>query len=477
MQTAASRHGGAQSGGSRRLLRTGPAGMGGRELHLRVLLAAAVLLGGGGVGFALHNLVVQLIAIAALANLAAVRDFARIAPWPLKALVMASLTLPLLQCVPLPPALWQALPGRELVGQSLELVGRRDQWFPLSVDRNRTLVAALGLLPPIAVLVLAQGLAPERLRRVMALVVWLGLASLALGAVQLASGGTWGMLYADSGTGILHGTFANRNSAGLFLAICLAVQLALTPARAKTAGQWLNWLVAAALAAGVLLTQSRSATALLGLIFVARIAMAIAGGDAASGGRRAGRLALAVAGAIVLTAMAAALVSGSARIGATFARFALVDNVRPLVWEDALASARRFWPAGSGTGTFDEVFQVDETLEYLEEPRAGRAHNDYIELAIESGLPGLVLAAAWLVFLASHLRGASWSSDFGPRHGAALAIGLVLLQSGVDYPLRNEALLCVSALVVNIISRFTHKSEFQGDQCPGLGMNTGADHQ
>ena len=31
--------------------------------------------------------------------------------------------------------------------------------------------------------------------------------------------------------------------------------------------------------------------------------------------------------------------------------------------------------------------------------RAGRAHNDYLEVAIEAGLPGIILIGAWLALI------------------------------------------------------------------------------
>ncbi|MBV1916928.1 MAG: hypothetical protein KUG65_02530, partial [Sphingomonadaceae bacterium] len=95
----------------------------------------------------------------------------------------------------------------------------------------------------------------------------------------------------------------------------------------------------------------------------------------------------------------------------------------------------------------------DESLEYLDERRAGRAHNDYLELVVESGVVGIVLALGWIGWLGR--RG--WSAVKGgidpSTQAAGLAIGVILVQSITDYPLRNQALLCVAAFMVNLLGR------------------------
>jgi len=108
---------------------------------------------------------------------------------------------------------------------------------------------------------------------------------------------------------------------------------------------------------------------------------------------------------------------------------------------------------GAGQGTFDEVFQVDESLENLTERRAGRAHNDYLELALEAGLAGLVLAGAWLVLIAwlswrarrSSLRWAGWA-------GSSFLLAIAL-QSITDYPLRNQTMLAFAGLALLLLAR------------------------
>jgi O-antigen ligase len=70
------------------------------------------------------------------------------------------------------------------------------------------------------------------------------------------------------------------------------------------------------------------------------------------------------------------------------------------------------------------------------------AHNDLLELLIETGLPGLAVLGLFLRWFAIRLKGL-WVSE-GERNviacAAAIAIGAVLIHSLADYPLRTAAI-------------------------------------
>lgn len=78
---------------------------------------------------------------------------------------------------------------------------------------------------------------------------------------------------------------------------------------------------------------------------------------------------------------------------------------------------------------------------------------DYLELAIEAGLTGLVLAGSWLIWVAWRayrsmaMRGA-WSA-----RASALVLGAIAAQSLLAFPLRSQAMLCVAALAVVLLAR------------------------
>lgn len=410
---------------------------------------AAVIFGGGGSAYATLNLVAQLVAAATLAlNPDCVVRFATYRPRVIVLLVVATVALPLLQIVPLPFGVWQSLPGRELTNQSLSLIDESQDWRVFSLDGQRTLLAAIGLLPPLAVVLLFVGGVSNRTVSLLRLVVIAGALNAVAGAIQLASGQRLLNFYPGAVGDQLYGFFANHNSAALFFVLALCA-LAAFP-REEFERQHLRILYACCAVVFVLatiLTQSRSGSVLLLLpigLMVSRIWRESSGRS-----KPKAVLTVLVGGGVVLASLFAL---GGAKFSQTVARFSLREDSRAIIWSDATIAIHRYLPVGAGMGVFAEVFQVDETLENVQPKRAGRAHNDYLELAMEAGVAGLLLVVAWIAWILTswwRKRHLEWASC---RTGALIAVTCVALQSFVDYPLRNEAILSVAALFVGIIA-------------------------
>ncbi len=418
-------------------------------IQLQGLIVLAIVLGGGGVVYGYRHMVIQLAALAVLAlNFDSVRRFVAEAPRVLVALLALTMAVPLLQAIPLPPAVWQALPGRDLVVASYQVAGiAPDSWFSFSVDPLRTLTAFCATLAPATLVVVGWSLPQEQRALLVKTLVLLALLVLTLGAVQLGSANTAGLLQRiEPEADVLYGTFSNRNSTGLFFVIA-GIMLAALPRR----GAWLaaSAIAVAVLALGVVLTQSRSSMALLLVLLVfvaARAGIALLRHrQRPLPGKALGGAALAVA--LVITGLAAAVTSGG-RVAESFERFSQIEGDRLEMWDDGAFVAGRYWPVGAGTGTFDEVFQIDESLDYVSPARAGRAHNDYVELVIESGIVGLLILLAWFAWLAMALWHRRRDEDRWLAFAAHAALVCVALQSVLDYPLRSQALLCTAAVLV-----------------------------
>ena len=210
---------------------------------------------------------------------------------------------------------------------------------------------------------------------------------------------------------------------------------------------WWRSGIVVLLTTGVVLTQSRSSMATLFVVLVCGAVYLMSAARLQSWKMAA---LLLLGGAMCATALFA--LQGSTRIGSSFDRFDNLDNVRPAIWADTISSARRFWPVGSGISSFPEVFEVDETLEHVWGFHAGRAHNDYLEIAQEAGLVGLVLIAAWLFWVAWTLYLAKGAVRRWQSFAAGCGIGVIALQSAIDYPLRNQIILCVGALFISLLA-------------------------
>ena len=421
---------------------------------LAAVLVFAVAFGGGGSKYGMANMLVQLAALAALAfHRQAFFEFWRSAPFALKALAGLSILLPALYLVPLPQGVWSALPGRELMVQSYDLVGR-EGWASASVEPVRTLLALTALIVPLALLAIGWSASRDQLVLVGWIAVALGLVNVLIGIPQVLTNSEVGVLYPENPMpGVLFGTFANRNSTGLFLVGTLALA-ALLPPLARFRNQALLLRIAACALLLVAITLTRSRTALV----LALLPLGLVGLRVLLARTRQGKSGLWIAlGGIALIAGTGAIVAVAApgRVGEVVERFDDADtDARAYIWEDAAYSADRFWPLGSGTGTFDDVFQLDESLENLTLRRAGRAHNDYLEVAIEAGIPGLALVAAWILLLAWLTWRARQSSDRWVAWSGGATLLAIALQSITDYPLRNLSLLGFAAFALLILVRF-----------------------
>lgn len=408
--------------------------------------------------YGLANLVVQLSALAILAfHREAFVSFWKSSPIALRALTAVSLLLPALYLIPLPDSLWSGLPGRDLVATSLDLIDARG-WRSLSVDPARTLVALSGLIVPLVILTVGWSIPRRHLMTVGWVVVALGLACFLLGVLQVLSGGTTAVIYPERGpTGLLYGTFANRNSTGVFLvaALTLAALLPLPLSRPHPAALPVRLAICALLLLAIVLTRSRTAFVLAAIPIALGLARAFWASRENRGESRGRRGSLAVFGSIflALAALASVVAVAPGRIGDTLERFEATDDARVYIWEDAAYSAQRYWPIGAGMGTFDEVFQVDESLEFLTKRRAGRAHNDYIELAIEAGVPGLAIATGWLLLVGWLSWKAGRSQFRWPAWGCGAILLAIALQSITDYPLRNQTMLAVAAFALLLLAR------------------------
>lgn len=424
-----------------------------REIACIVILSAAVLIGGGGVDEAIPNMIVELAAIAALALCA--EDLARAvrtAPRGLLALCIATIALPIVQIVPLPPGTWTALPGRELVQEAFSLVGAAHAWQPISVFPQRTLLTALSLIPAATVMALTLSLREDRRWIAIATLAGLGLVNVGIGAMQLASGGKIGAIYPGGAADQLFGTFANHNSAGIFLVCALCVLPAAAASfRALTMNGPIYLFLALVLFVGAILTQSRSTILILLIPIFLHVWLfwRTRTESSAAPARRSSRSKYVLA-ILALFLVTAGILGSSSKVQNALSQFDDLQDARLGIWEDGHLAAQRFWPVGSGAGTFDEVFQLDESLEHVGPGRAARAHNDYLELAVESGAPGLILLAAWAGYIAFIAR-AGFRPGSRIRICALAAISCVAAQSLLDYPLRNLGMLCFIACLLGLL--------------------------
>jgi O-antigen ligase len=441
-----------------------PSGLGAGLLPL-ALLVAAFACGGGSMDQPLRDLVIQLMGVVVLAAVGAGwigRRFSPDARIP-AILIGLMIALFLLQLTPLPESLWSALSGRAIGADVLGLIGEPVGARPLSIQPELTVMAALATIPGIAMALAVMRLGtPARAMLGWAVVV-LAVLSLLFGIAQVTLGSETGQLtlYATSHAGLPLGVFANTNHQADLLLIGFVMAGVLAPSIAGRSGHgiqhsWWIYGVMAALAAGIVATGSRTGIALLGVALLAIIVRH----------RIAGNVRLFVLGGGGLAIALALLVAFNGTFARSFADFSDLDDGRFHFWPNVVWAIGEFgWP-GTGAGTFDGVYRSVETLDTLSSSYLNHAHNDYLEIMLEMGVPGILLLLAFVAWYG--WRGAAIVRTGGPglgvslAHGAMIWIGLILLHSAVDYPLRTPLLSVVFGLCCALMTR-APRATFEND--------------
>jgi O-antigen ligase len=97
---------------------------------------------------------------------------------------------------------------------------------------------------------------------------------------------------------------------------------------------------------------------------------------------------------------------------------------------------------------------MHETQTSMQNTYVNHAHNDWLELLVETGLLGAAVMIAFLLWFA-RLALRAWrrhNTTGGPGVRAASVVILLLLgHSLVDYPLRSPAMMCVFALACGLM--------------------------
>ena len=144
------------------------------------------------------------------------------------------------------------------------------------------------------------------------------------------------------------------------------------------------------------------------------------------------------------------------------------------VWGDSLVILKDFPLFGTGLGTYGQIFRRYQTHQFGS--YFDHAHNDYLEMAADTGALGFLLAAGMAaVFCVALLRG--WKSKhgmFGKAVGAggiASCLAMAVL-SGVDFNLRipANALLFTVVAALTWASIFNHHREPESEQGEGIAL-------
>lgn len=352
-----------------------------------------------------------------------------------------------IQLIPLPPGLWEALPGHAALSQAPELAGVGNPWRPLSMTPDLTRNSLVALLPALVMLVGFAGITEEQRRSLMPVLLAIMGVSIMLGVLQITGGQTSpAYLYKVTVRDVPVGLFSNRNHQAAFLACGFPLLRAWSMLRAESprkqrTRELLAIGLGLALVIMILVVGSRAG---LGLAAFGLFASALLTppARAADGSRR--RVVTLLAGMAVAAAamLALAVMFGRATAVDRLLNADLNQEQRLEAFPVMLRMTTDFIPWGTGFGSFDPVFRTYEPDSQLSFFYFNHAHNDWLELLLTGGIPAvLVLVAflAWFAFCAvkAFLPWRNKSQGVLYARVGAVMVMIFGLASFVDYPLRT----------------------------------------
>src|SRR5579864_1808945 len=421
-------------------------------------LLAALLLGGGTRGGFLSDALLQLLAIPLLLlSVARLSDLFwrdRDTLWQLRwelGFCLAAVLVPLVQLVPLPPVLWALLPHRAPLIASFDGLGRGLPWLPISVSPNATWLSVAALLPTLAVF-FGTILLGYRERRLLSLVVVaFGIVSSFLGLLQIAQGPASRLRF-----------FAAFLYVVLLLAAVWAIDIgfAVGPWRDRRTFEarsivivTASFLAIVVLLAAEAMARSRAGMMLTMVSLVGAYCLVLADRRRRTFSATPLNFLLAAAGTAFILILQFALYRVLARFNAD-----PLDEVRLQFARTTIEAAWAYMPFGAGLGTFVPVYGMFEKPQDLfAHAYINHAHDDILELWLETGIFGVALMAAfaaWFVARAVKIwrHGFVGANEFDRAlaRAATIAVALIIAHSFLDYPLRTAAMTAIFAFACGL---------------------------
>jgi O-antigen ligase len=368
-------------------------------------------------------------------------------------LAIVAIVIVAMQAVPLPPTLWAHGP-RARIAEGYQLLGMSLPALPTSLTPYASLSALLCLIPPLAMFCAIVRLNAYRVSWLAAALLAGSVAAIMIGVLQVVSAGSstpWHS-YRETNVGVAVGFFENANHMADLLLIAIPFLAAIASAGKGGNVQRYSAQLSVLIAIGLVLVAGISMTgSLAGYGFavpvVAASALIMLQPTNRSRNWIAGLAALSV---IVCLAGLANSSTVATRIGQNPGGSL---QSREQILATTGRAIRDFMPLGSGLGSFVKVYRLYESPDAITNESVIHAHNDYVELALELGVPGILLMLLFLVWWLVQCFAVWRKGEGGPwARAASIASAAVLVHSLVDFPLRTTAISTCFAMCLALLS-------------------------
>jgi len=383
-----------------------------RRYALGAVIVLAMMLGGGAASGLWTDSVLEAVILLVSARVLAAPDggpIDRRAIW----LSGAALCLVLLQFVPLPPQISEAVRSSLLVRSPEGGVG----FSPISTDLGRTLECLLYVSALAALFLAMLRIRGESLHGLLPFFLTGVALNLVVAAIQYGASARveTSMLLPFTVTA---GVFANRNHLASLLYASLPFLIYLATFRGK------GILAGAAMLCVllILLASGSRAGALIGISVMVL-----------------STLFLSLRSRVGLGAIAALVtILGIYTIGSwtLLGSRGVEDLGRLQMARTTIEGIGDNWLFGVGFGTFARAYPIYQDTSEIFRSYVNHAHNDFLELIFEGGLLSVVLLLAYIALVMWQVASVRYNLF---QKAAALSILFVLVHSVVDYPLRTLA--------------------------------------
>ena len=387
-------------------------------------------------------------------------------------LLVLLMLLTLVHLIPLPFTIWSQLPQRELYIEIADLAELGQFSRPLTLSPAKTWNSLFSLFVPLAAMLLFAIQSTKHQRNVVLCVMSAGLLSAIFGILQIVgSENSVFFLYKVTNFGQPVGLFANQNHQALTL-VCTMVMLGWFVSRLSIDEPSTKWkmlisiLSLFALIPLILVAGSRAglvlaAAALLVIFYLVSRSTTLtlsSFGRAATTRSNVNRVRKSIwvvgASGSILMITLAVVFSRSAALDQLISQNPL-EGLRFKLLPILLDMSWAYFPFGSGFGSFERVYPQFETMELLNPRYLNQAHNDWLQIVIEGGLPVVILVLVFAIWLIRRMLFTFKNRAKNSHAREVLALFVILacgMASLVDYPMRVPSIMVMFSISCGILA-------------------------
>jgi O-antigen ligase len=354
-----------------------------------------------------------------------------------------------LHILPVPYDLWASLPGHMRAADILGAADIKSAWPTLSIAPWNTFFGLAAFIVPFAFYLTTLSLPSKGLNRLTLIILVGAIFSSVLGILQMIQGIHSPLrFYSFTNPERPVGIFANTNHLACLMAIAIPLAFERFMQSTRKPVMRIGWGVAIIVFLYILLATYSKAGLALAAVAVAASLLPFAI-NATRGSKKSYLLLF----AIVLGVIAFFIQFGLSKYILRFGSFSTDD--RTMILKSVMTAAKEFFPLGSGFGTAETAIAMHEPPSNMSNAIVNQAHNDWVQIWLEGGIPATMILVAFLIWLGFAIRAQLRSENLNLTRLSVIVSGIVvvLLHSFVDYPMRTLAIQVCFAVFMGMLVR------------------------